>query len=101
VLPFASKCRFEPYQTISEVYSTIPAVINVRITPGIRPRTEYDQGADMMERHIYSEKSNAAVYIGLGLEICMFTYTTCDRVKEKRKKIKGYHTPFAKYKFCT
>jgi hypothetical protein len=99
VLPFAPKCRFEPYQTISEVYSTIPAVINVRIMPGIRPRTEYDQGADMIERHIYSEKSNAAVYIGLGLEICLHITTTCDCVKKKR--IKGYHTPSAKYKFCT
>lgn len=33
----------------------------VQIKPGTKPRTEYDQGNDMIARQIYSEKSNAAV----------------------------------------
>jgi hypothetical protein len=49
------------YQTINEVYSTIPAITMVRIRPGTRPRTEYDQGNDMIARQMYSEKSRAAV----------------------------------------
>jgi hypothetical protein len=49
------------YQTINEVYSTIPAITMVRIRPGKRPRTEYDQGNDMIARQMYSEKSRAAV----------------------------------------
>jgi hypothetical protein len=34
----------------------------VKIRPGTRPSTEYDQGKDMIARQIYSENSRAAVY---------------------------------------
>jgi len=37
----------------------------VKIRPGTRPRTEYDQGKDIIARQIYSEKSSAAVYTRL------------------------------------
>jgi hypothetical protein len=44
-----------------DVYRTTPAMKTVRISPGTRPRTEYDHGKDMMARQMYSEKSSAAV----------------------------------------
>jgi hypothetical protein len=44
------------------VYKTTPAMKTVRISPGTRPKTEYDHGNDMMARQMYSEKSSAAVY---------------------------------------
>ena len=47
---------------VSEVYSTTIATATVKIMPGTRPRTENDQGNDIIARQIYSEKSNAAVY---------------------------------------
>jgi hypothetical protein len=53
--------ELEPYQVISEVYRTMPAITTVRINPGTRPRIEYDQGKDMIAKQMYSEKSNAAV----------------------------------------
>jgi hypothetical protein len=56
-----SKNGLNPYQVISEVYSTIPAITTVSIKPGTRPRIEYDQGKDIMAKQMYSEKSNAAV----------------------------------------
>ena len=47
------------------MYNTTPATKTVRINPGTRPRTLYDQGKDMMARQMYSEKSNAAVFCQL------------------------------------
>jgi len=49
------------YQTTSEVYRTKPACTTVKMSPGTRPRTEYEYGKDMMARQMYSEKSRAAV----------------------------------------
>jgi hypothetical protein len=49
------------YQIVNEVYNTTPAMKTVKIRPGTRPRTEYDQGKDIIARQIYSEKSSAAV----------------------------------------
>ena len=43
------------------MYRTKAAMTTVRMTPGTRPRIEYDQGKDIMAKQIYSEKSRAAV----------------------------------------
>ena len=37
--------------------------------PGTRPRTEYEYGNDMIAKHMYSEKSSAAVYEGVSAEV--------------------------------
>ena len=50
------------YQMVSDVYSTTRATKTVRMRPGTRPKTEYAHGNDIIARHMYSEKSNAAVY---------------------------------------
>lgn len=50
------------HQRTNDVYSTIAATTTVKIRPGTRPRTEYDQGNDMMARQMYSENSKAAVW---------------------------------------
>lgn len=34
----------------------------VMIRPGTSPKTEYEYGNDMIAKHMYSEKSRAAVY---------------------------------------
>ena len=51
----------DTHQIVREVYRTISATEMVTISPGTRPRTEYDHGKDMMAMQIYSEKSKAAV----------------------------------------
>lgn len=33
----------------------------VKMRPGTNPNTEYEYGKDMIAKHIYSEKSKAAV----------------------------------------
>ena len=45
------------------MYRTTAATKTVRMRPGTRPRMWYDQRKDMIARQIYSEKSNAAVYL--------------------------------------
>ena len=47
---------------VKDVYKTKAAITMVRITPGTRPRIEYDQGKDMIAKQMYSEKSRAAVW---------------------------------------
>src|SRR6201989_899188 len=54
--------RRQNSQTMRDVYKTNPATTTVKIKPGTRPRTEYDQGKDMMARQMYSEKRKKAVY---------------------------------------
>ena len=50
-------------QRTKEVYRTKAATTMVNMMPGTRPKTEYDQGKDMMARQMYSEKSRAAVWM--------------------------------------
>jgi hypothetical protein len=56
-----SGCLRQNSQTTNDVYRTIPATTTVRMSPGTRPRTEYEYGNDMIAKHIYSEKSKPAV----------------------------------------
>lgn len=49
------------YQIVIDVYHTTREMKTVRIRPGTRPKTEYDQGNDIMAKQIYSEKRSAAV----------------------------------------
>lgn len=47
---------------ISDVYKTKPAMANVKIMPGTRPRYAYEYGNDMIARQMYSLNSSAAVW---------------------------------------
>ena len=46
---------------MSEVYKTDRATTTVKMRPGTKPSTEYEYGNDMIAKHMYSEKSKAAV----------------------------------------
>lgn len=54
-------CTRQKRQRTSDVYWTVAATPIVTRTPGTIPSTEYENGKDIIARHMYSEKSNAAV----------------------------------------
>lgn len=58
---FANPLHDETYQMMSEVYKTDRATTTVKMRPGTKPSTEYEYGNDMIAKHMYSEKSKAAV----------------------------------------
>lgn len=47
---------------VRPVYNTVRATNKVKINPGTNPKTEYDQGKDMIARQIYSENKSPAVF---------------------------------------
>ena len=56
-----SGCRRQNSHRMRDVYNTSPAITQVKISPGTKPRIEYDHGNDMIAKQIYSEKSKNAV----------------------------------------